>query len=136
MLTDSELILQKRTIREMLSDIENPDNAKFFEEVANIAYLDLLQQMQDSLKAYVKYVKGGMIQPHLLTKFQRLSSDILAKIDADSDTKITAERYGEFVASVFVALEQPINFDLPLFDFLQMFRLVKQKEIHIKNSAK
>ena len=136
MLTDNELILQKRTIREMLSDVENPDNAKFFEEVANIAYLDLLQQMQDSLKAYVKYVKGGMIQPHLLTKFQRLSSDILAKIDADSDSKITAERYGEFVASVFVALEQPINFDLPLFDFLQMFRLVKQKEIQIKNSAK
>jgi hypothetical protein len=42
---------------------------------------------------------------------------------APSERKATADKYAEFVTSVFVAVGQQVNFNVSLFEFLQLFKL-------------
>lgn len=112
--------LQSRTLAQMLADFGTGKDAVFFSEIANISLLPTQPNLEDALRAYCKY--RATKQPHLFTKFQRLFNEVNIQI-APRERKATADKYAEFVTSVFVAVGQQINFYISLFEFLQLFKL-------------
>lgn len=112
--------LQSRTLAQMLADFGTGKDAVFFSEIANISLLPTQPKLEDALRAYCKY--RATKQPHLFTKFERLLSEVNTQI-APSERKATADKYAEFVTSVFVAVGQQVNFNVSLYEFLQLFKL-------------
>jgi hypothetical protein len=74
------------------------------------------------MSKFVFESKSQPKQPHLFTKFERLLNEVNTQI-APSERKATADKYAEFVTSVFVAVGQQVNFNVSLFEFLQLFKL-------------
>lgn len=117
-------ILQNRSVAQMLADFGTGKDGVFFAEVANISLSPYEVKLQDAFKAYVRYRKTA--QPHLLTKFQRELHELQSAITPTESTA-TADKYAEFCASVFVTLGQQVNFNISLFEWLQLFKLTIKK---------
>lgn len=113
--------LQKRTIAQMLSAFGRSNNdAIFFEEVANISLSPHYDKIREDFDAYRRFLMTG--RPHFRTKFQRLFIEIQQVTERKKESA-TADDFAEFCASVFVALNQQVNFNLSLYEFLQLFKM-------------
>lgn len=125
MLTTKQITeLQSRSIAQMLSDFGSGKDEVFFAEIANISLMPNLPKMEDAMRAFIKHQKTH--QPHLLTKFQRLFHE-LEEATKGNEGEASAEKYAEFCTSVFVAVGQQVNFNVSLFEFLQLFKLTIKK---------
>lgn len=113
--------LQSRTLAQMLSAFGRSNNdAIFFEEIANISLSPHYDKIREDFDAYRRFLQTG--RPHFRTKFQRLFIEI-QQLTAKRSESATADEFAEFCASVFVALNQQVNFNLSLYEFLQLFKM-------------
>lgn len=112
--------MQSRTIRQMLNDFGSDKDTAFFEAIANVGMRADLPILEDAFKSYCKFRRTK--QPHLWTRFQREVLPILERILA-SDDKPNVNKYAEFITSVFVMVNQPVNFDLTEFEFVNLYKV-------------
>ena len=100
------------TLRELLT-LEDKEAVKaFLKRVYDTEHEDSIDHSKSIIHTWLQYKKSKTAGT--LAKFMRLADSVTAN---NSESKNTTDGIGDFVVSVFLALEQPVNLDTDLETF-------------------
>ena len=115
---------QRLTLQDFLDNIDHEDFFPFVCELGEITRAKELPLMLSALASFKKWLKTA--EDYNLARFRRMVHDL--KLDEVMTEKMTADKYAEFFASVFVAMEQSVNFQASLFEFLQLYKILNSRQ--------